>query len=194
MITNNATMAVLDLHEWARPANLLERTVLRGLRGPVLEIGCGPGRLVAALAEAGTVALGIDTSPLAVELAARRGAATFNGSIFDEVPDEGRWATALLLDGSVGIGGDPVSLLQRVRDVLRPRGVLLVEARCPGAAIAACDTAAIEHERGRFETIAWAELGVDQVDTVAARSGFHVDRLQQTGTRWFGWLRSTRAT
>ena len=62
-------MSVLDLREWERPADLVDRAVLWGIRGPVLEVGCGPGRLVAALAESGTPALGIDISPLAAELA-----------------------------------------------------------------------------------------------------------------------------
>ena len=31
------------------------------------------------------------------------------------VPGEGRWHTALLADGNIGIGGDPVALLRRVR-------------------------------------------------------------------------------
>ena len=166
--------------------------MLRGLGGPVLEVGCGPGRLVAALTEAGTVALGLDTSPLALELAARRGAATHNGSIFEPVPDEGRWATALLVGGGVGIGGDPVALLRRVREVLRPRGVVLVEARPPGAVVTR-GVAAIEHDHGRFETIAWAELGIDQLDHAAARAGYAVEHRRQIDTRWFAWLRSRRA-
>ena len=35
-------------------------------------------------------------------------------SVFDAVPDAGLWRCALLLDGSIGIGGDPEALLQRV--------------------------------------------------------------------------------
>jgi SAM-dependent methyltransferase len=186
------TVTVLDLCTWARPANGLERMVLRDLRGPVLEVGCGPGRLVAALAEAGTVALGIDTSPFALELAARRGASTYNGSIFGPVPDEGCWESALLVDGSIGIGGDPVVLLRRVHAVLRPGGIALVEVRPPGAP-SSRGVAAVEHALGTFETIAWAELGVDQLHEVAARAGFDVERRRRIGARWFGWLRSTRA-
>lgn len=191
MITDRPPIAVLDLRTWARPANRLERRLLRDLRGPVLEIGCGPGRLVAALTEAGTTALGLDTSPLAVELAARRGAPAHNGSIFDTVPDEGHWASALLIDGSIGIGGDPVSLLRRVRDVLRPRGVALVEARPAGNAEAPA-VATVEQTDGTFRTFAWAEVAVDEIDHVAHHAGFVVERLHRIGPRCFGWLRSTR--
>ena len=37
------------------------------------------------------------------------------------------WDGVLVLDGNVGIGGDPLLLLCRVRDLLRPTGVLLLE-------------------------------------------------------------------
>src|SRR5207247_2551989 len=40
----------------------------------------------------------------------------------------GRWGTALLMDGNVGIGGDPAALLTRLRGLLRPGGCLLAEA------------------------------------------------------------------
>ncbi|MDP9442781.1 MAG: hypothetical protein M3P34_11540, partial [Actinomycetota bacterium] len=54
-------------------------------------------------------------------------------SVFGALPGEGRWATALLIDGNIGIGGDPVALLRRVAELLRPAGVVLVELDAPGA-------------------------------------------------------------
>ncbi|MFD9359660.1 hypothetical protein [Streptomyces sp. NPDC060031] len=48
-------------------------------------------------------------------------------SVFDPLPDEGRWGTALLIDGNIGIGGAPRRLPQRVREVVAPEGLLLVE-------------------------------------------------------------------
>ena len=43
---------------------------------------------------------------------ARRGVTFLERSVFDRVPGAGRWRTALLLDGNIGIGGDPVALLR----------------------------------------------------------------------------------
>ena len=37
-------------------------------------------------------------------------------------PDHDRWRTALLFDGNIGIGGDPVALLSRVVELLRDDG------------------------------------------------------------------------
>ncbi len=52
--------------------------------------------------------------------------------MFAPLPGEGRWGTALLADGNIGIGGDPVALLRRLREVLDPRGRIVVELAAPG--------------------------------------------------------------
>ena len=88
--------------------------------GPVLDVGCGPGRHVVALAERGVTVLGIDVSPSVLGAARARGAPVLERSVFDRVPGAGRWGTALLLDGNLGIGGDPVFLLGRIARLLRP--------------------------------------------------------------------------
>ena len=51
-------------------AGLLNRT-----HGTVLDVGCGPGRLTAALTRRDRSALGIDISPTAVRITRRRGGA-----------------------------------------------------------------------------------------------------------------------
>ena len=85
-----------------------------------------PGRAAGRL---GHVVLGIDVVPEAVRQARERGAAAIVRDVFDPVPGEGRWDTALLADGNIGIGGDPVSLLRRVRTLLAPGGRVVVEVR-----------------------------------------------------------------
>jgi SAM-dependent methyltransferase len=112
---------------WCAPPTPSDELVLTRARPPVLDIGCGPGRHVLALAERGMVAMGVDVTPTAVAWARRRGAAVLERSVFDRVPGHGRWRTALLLDGNVGIGGDPVGLLLRVAALLAPEGRTIVE-------------------------------------------------------------------
>ena len=41
-------------------------------------------------------------------------------SVFEPLPGEGRWNTALLIDGNIGIGGDPDALLRRIAQLLAP--------------------------------------------------------------------------
>jgi len=87
-----------------------------------IDIGCGPGRLVAEITARGIPALGIDVSPEAVRQTRVRGALALRRDIFGSIPGEGRWEHALLADGNIGIGGDPVRLLKRLCAVLGPAG------------------------------------------------------------------------
>ena len=94
--------------------------------GPVLDIGCGVGRHLVALQRRGVGATGVEISSRAAQIARARGGEVIEGSIF-EVPERASWGTALLLDGNIGIGGDPERLLTRVAGLLCPGGGALVE-------------------------------------------------------------------
>ncbi|MEU5045050.1 methyltransferase domain-containing protein [Streptomyces griseorubiginosus] len=118
----------LDVERFCAAPDAADTAVLHRCRGPVLDVGCGPGRLVAALAAMGVPALGVDVSPAAVACTRRYGGNALRRSVFDRLPREGRWTTALLMDGNVGIGGDPTALLARLRRLIRPGGRLLAEA------------------------------------------------------------------
>ena len=104
---------------------------LTGARGATLDIGCGPGRIAAALRHRGIAALGIDLNEDAVRLARGSGRGGAACSVFGAVPRAGRWDTALLVDGNIGIGGGPVALLRRVAELLVPGGLALVEVEGP---------------------------------------------------------------
>lgn len=58
------------------PSDPTDRLVLTrfaaGLRGPVIEVGCGPGRMTGPLADLGLAVRGIDLSPAMVDEARRR--------------------------------------------------------------------------------------------------------------------------
>ncbi|MFE4693854.1 class I SAM-dependent methyltransferase [Streptomyces sp. NPDC056749] len=118
----------LDVERWCADADAADLSALRRCEGPVIDIGCGPGRLVAALAARGHRALGIDVSEAAVGRTRRTGGAALRRSVFEPLPGEGRWGTALLVDGNIGIGGDPRVLLRRIATVLAPGGLLITEA------------------------------------------------------------------
>ncbi len=161
----------LDVERWCAPPDAADTALLRRCRGPVLDIGCGPGRLVAALAAYGLPALGVDVSPAAVARTRGAGAPVLRRSVFDPLPGEGRWATALLADGNIGIGGDPRALLERIRKLVASDGRLLVEA-------AAYDvderlTVRVEDAHGRHGSdFPWARLGVEALLAAAADTGW----------------------
>jgi SAM-dependent methyltransferase len=117
----------LEVERWCAEPDAADLTVLERSRGAVLDIGCGPGRLVAALAALGRPTLGIDVSPEAVARTVRTGGSALHRSVFDPLPREGSWGTALLIDGNIGIGGDPSALLTRVARLVADDGVLLAE-------------------------------------------------------------------
>ncbi len=108
-----------DLERWCGEADAVDLALLARAEGPVIDVGCGPGRLVVELARQGRSALGVDVSSAAVRLTTAAGGAAVRRSVFDPVPGEGRWGAALLADGNVGIGGDPVALLRRCRALVR---------------------------------------------------------------------------
>jgi SAM-dependent methyltransferase len=178
----------LPIERWVEPADAGDAAMLADVRGPVLDIGCGPGRHVAALRGAGVDALGVDLSPIAVRVTRERGGDAVPGSVFAEVPGAGRWRAALLLDGNIGIGGNPALLLRRVRELLAPGGVAVVELDPPGMRT--------ERTRVRLEApglvsewFPWARAGVDGIGVLAEAAGLLPGPLRRTADRWYAHLR-----
>ncbi|WP_258803568.1 class I SAM-dependent methyltransferase [Pseudarthrobacter sp. NS4] len=156
---------------WSAPATAGERELLRALRGPVLDVGCGPGRMLTAARELGLAAMGVDTSAPAVRLAISRGAAAIHGSIFQPVPHEGAWASVLLLDGNIGIGGNIRGLLERIASLLAPGGQALAEAETDDSLDVAY-LAVLEDSTGRASAaFPWARAGATALAGHAARAG-----------------------
>jgi SAM-dependent methyltransferase len=179
----------LDPSRWHAEASPCERELLAELRGPVLDVGCGPGRLVVGLARQGTVALGVDAAPGAVALARRRGAAVLERSVFDALPGQGRWRTVLLIDGNIGIGGDPVRLLRRCRALAAPGGTIVAEVEPPGVR-SSRHHARLEHGPRHSPWFPWAVIGADAISDVAQAAELAVWRLHHANPegRWFAQL------
>lgn len=148
-----------------------DELMLSRCEGPVLDVGCGPGRLVEFLAAQGIPALGIDISESAVRQTAARGGSVLRRAVEHRLPAEGRWGTVLLADGNLGIGGDLAALLARCRSLLRPGGLALVETD-PDPDVHET-TAVVLRLAGRTSTpIPWVRAGTRTVTAVAAGLGF----------------------
>jgi SAM-dependent methyltransferase len=181
-------LELLPLDRWLAPADAVDEEILAGLEAPVLDLGCGPGRHLAALRAAGKRGLGVDLSPVAVRLARGRGADAINGSLWSQIPGGASWRTILLLDGNIGIGGAPVLLLRRAGELLAPGGAIVVETDPPGAATHRIRVR-LEAPGVVSEWFRWARVGVDGAADVAAKAGLEVDAARCLAGRTFVTLR-----
>ncbi len=164
--------------------------LLRRCNGPTLDVGCGPGRLAAALTVRGIPALGIDVAPFAVELTRRAGAVALRRDVFGRLPGEGRWAALVLADGNIGIGGDPARLLSRTTELLAPTGRALVELEPPGRATGA-HLIRLEGPDGRVSrAFPWAFVGVEEIAHLAAGAGLRIMEIWRSKGRCFAALGS----
>lgn len=183
----------LEVERWCAEADAADREVLGRCEGAVLDVGCGPGRLVAALAAQGRRALGIDVSEAAVAHTVRLGGQALRRSVFEPVPGEGRWDTALLIDGNVGIGGNPHHLLLRMSQLLTWEGLLIAET----APVDVDERVQVHVADGRGASgtdFPWARLGTPALLRHARRAGWRPDGQWAAGTRSFLALRNRRTS
>jgi SAM-dependent methyltransferase len=178
---------VVDLTWWDRPPDKTDDLILRRCGGPTLDVGCGPGRMVIELARRGVPALGIDVVAAAVGRILARGGNALTRSVFDPLPSEGRWPTVLLLDGCIGIGGEPKILLARIRELLAPGGVVYVE-HDPRPDRAEYTTACLRYGKGAEATVDWAVVGWTLLARVASEVDLLVKDTWTAGGRCFAAL------
>ncbi len=185
-----ARVLPLEATRWSGRADDVDKLVVSRCRGPVLDLGCGPGRMVRALNEAGVPALGVDVSAIAVEVARSRGGLAIQARLAERLPAEGHWGTVLLMDGNIGIDGDVAALLQRCRTLLMPGGSIIVE----------IDTRPTWHQTRRVRLIAdrvghsaeltWTRTGAAAVRRLAVPLDLLVVEEWSAGGRAFLSLQS----
>ncbi|MET8910137.1 class I SAM-dependent methyltransferase [Micromonospora sp. NPDC004551] len=187
LVQADGTRRRLPVERWHGPAEAATVPVVSRCAGPTLDLGCGPGRVTAALTRAGLATVGIDVSARAVALTRARGAVAVQADLFAPLPAEGRWRHVVLLDGNIGIGGDPGRLLHRCRELLRPEGTVLVELDPPGSGTWQ-GRAHVVSGRHRGPSFGWARLDTRAVHGPAAAAGLAVREVFPAGHRWFAEL------
>jgi SAM-dependent methyltransferase len=150
--------------------------------GPTIDLGCGPGRLVAHLVQRGVPALGVDQSATAIALARRSGAPALRRDVFDPLPGTGRWHNVLLADGNVGLGGDPWRILRRAGELMRQGGRCLAEF---DSAIEGVHSGWVRLESSHTigPWFRWASVGIDCAARLADDVGLAVAGVHPIGRR-----------
>jgi SAM-dependent methyltransferase len=157
---------------------------------PTLDLGCGPGRFTASLQQRGLPVLGVDSSAAAVEMTRRRGGTALRRNLFAPLPAEGSWEQILLVDGNIGIGGDPVQTLRRAAGLLAHGGIVVVEIDPPATSLC--------YELLRWETeqhlghwFPWSRMGAGALGVIAHAAGFMVTHVVDIHDRVIAVLTAT---
>ena len=128
-----------------------ERRAMRFVRGRVLDLGCGAGRVGLHLQSRGHEVVGIDVSPLGVEITRKRGQADVRlGTLDSAVRVDERFDTILLLGNNLGLlAGEQQGrrLLRKLARVATDRGRILAGSYDPYDG--ASELARHYHERNR---------------------------------------------
>ena len=175
----------MDLGRWSSEADAIDHQLLASVRGPVLDVGCGPARMVRAATDLGLEALGIDVSLAAVEIARESGVHALQRSVFEPLPAEGHWQTVLLVDENIGIGGNATALLRRCAELISDDGEIVVELH-PDDNRDRTYTGRLMDARGAVSaTFPWAELGLDGLLSRAGIVGLESRQAWSVGGRSF---------
>lgn len=184
----------LDVSKFLADADEHDAHALTHAHGPVLDLGCGPGRLVRAAILGGHLALGIDASGVAVRIAQEHGLPVLCRSIFQTLPAEGTWGTALIIDGNIGIGGDPAALLARCAELVLgdTEGRVLVEAHPDSSRDRVFDAVVVDDLGRSSLPFPWAEVGIEGLVRYAAAVGLRLVQQWERGGRVFAEFACTR--
>lgn len=188
LVRADGTSRLMPITRWqseATPADI--ELFIERCHGPTLDVGCGPGRLTAALTNRGLDTVGVDISGEAVRQTRQRGAAAVQVDIFDDLPGARTWQHVLLADGNIGMGGDPVRLLRRLAELLAPQGSALVELASTSGAVH--DQITLRIGRELSEPFSWATVGIDAIDDLADAAELKVSRIRNSSGRFVATLR-----
>jgi SAM-dependent methyltransferase len=110
-----------------------QRQAMRLVRGRVLDVGCGPGRVCLHLQQRGLEVIGIDVSPGAVEVSRRRGVRDARLLSIDDVDESlGVFDTIVMFGNNFGLFGSAAKanrLLRRFHRITSRRGRIVAETR-----------------------------------------------------------------
>ena len=181
----DTSRTTMDVARWNSEADRVDLTLLRSATGPLLDIGCGPGRMVQAALDVGLDVLGIDVSPTAIAIARQSGLPVEECSVFEPVQGEGEWQTVLLVDGNIGIGGDVRALLRRCIDLVAAAGEIVVELHADRDMDSIFTGRLVGADGGESESFPWAQIGINAMVDVSGELGLRMRQAWELNGRTF---------
>lgn len=171
------------LRRWERGLGLARRCRVLTRRlppGRLLDIGCGTGDFLVAMAERGWRGVGVELQPRAAQVARQQGVWVLPGDLLDLPLRAGSFDAATLWDVLEHLP-DPRAALGRVRGLLRPRGLAVVT------------VPRLDSPEARLFGEYWAGLDVPRHLTVFTRAtlermldtaGLRVEAVEDLSGRW----------
>ena len=167
-----------------------ERNLLaEAVKGPVLDIGAGAGRLALHFQSLGWPVVAVDLSPGAVEVCRRRGVVDARLGDLRDPPTDKAWSTILLMCGNLGLAGgwdETRQLLSRLHQIAAPEAVILADSVDPTRLDDDGSRLHVERNRsaGRppWPDLATADLRIEDVAVV--RAAQRSRRRHTTARRW----------
>jgi SAM-dependent methyltransferase len=104
--------------------------IATGIRGPVLDVGAGAGRLALKIQAAGIEVVALDCEAACIELLKAKGVHNVVHADIRNYETEKRFATIIFMDSTFGLIGDVDAagpLLDKLKSLLLPDGVVLVQ-------------------------------------------------------------------
>lgn len=190
-----------------------EKKALEHAEGRILDLGCGPGRHALWLQEKGFEIVAVDISPLALEVAQRRGVSDCRMYDANDLDfPESSFDTILLLGTNLGIAGDIPStrkMLQTLHRITTPRGVIIGTSFDPLNTSNPIHLAYHEKNRKRGrppglvrlrtcykdECDDWFEflfLSLDELSEVIAPTGWKIEKVYPSGKSHYGVILSKK--
>jgi SAM-dependent methyltransferase len=180
-----------------------ERLALANAKGRVLDIGCGAGRVLLELEERGLEVVGIDVSPLALEVCRRRGAKNVKKVGIQDINDDelGEFDTIVMMGNNFGLLANPTNtrrLLKRFHRMTSADAVIIAEVMDPYQTTEPFHLAYHERnrEKGRMagqlririrykgHRTSWYDylfVSQDEMRSLVRESGWRVSRIVESG-------------
>jgi len=159
-----------------------QRKAMRFARGRVLDVGCGAGRVALHVQDRGREAVGIDVSPLAINVCKARGLRhAVRLSAGDITPKLGPFDTVVMFGNNFGLLGCPKRtqrFFKRLHAVTSPRARVLAESLDP---YRTSDPDHLRYHRENRRRGRWAGQLRIRV------------RYRRADTGWFDWLMAAPA-